>query len=407
MPHTPAVIRRLLLIVPAIAAVAAGGPHAHAAPRALDVVGDDTPAWSPDGSRIAFTSFRYGRGDIWTMRPDGSGHQQLTTNTAHDDMAAWSPDGTKIAFASDRTGDAQVWSMNADGSDQQQLTFDGSNFSPTWSPDGRRVAFRSDRDGNTEIYSMRADGSDQRRLTDSTRSDNSPTWGPDGRILWVSNRTTGGKTSIWVMNGDGTDQHRLTPESFFWNEAAPAWSPDGRSIVFRADRDVPLGNTELYRMTSDATQLRRLTTYPGRDDAPSWSPDGLHIAFSRGPSEFQNEVYAMNADGTGVRELTLPVLRGLNFETFPRRPAAGRGFRAVYDVSELSGGTTIPARVVCRARVGRHALRPASERFVATTGRATCTWRVPRSARGKLLLGAIAVRASTGTTSQTFALRVR
>jgi Tol biopolymer transport system component len=374
----------------------------------VKVVGDDAPAWAPDGGLIAFTSFRNGRGDIYVMRPDGKAQRRLTKSAAHDDLPAWSPDSKRIAFTSDRSGNLEIWVMNADGSDQKQLTFtEWRNFSPTWSPDGRRIAFRSDRDGDAEIYSMSADGSDVQRLTFSATSDNSPHWGPDGRILFVSNRGSGSKNVLWVMNGDGSDQHRFTPTTFYWNELRPAWSPDGRRVAFQADRDGPVGNTELYVMSLDGSELQRLTVYPGKDDWPTWSPDGTEIVFARGPSQFQNEVYLVAAGGGRARELTLPRLTAVNFATIPARPVAGRHVTVLYDVIEESGADRVSPTVSCSARLGKKPLRVRKRSFDAYSGRASCAWFMPVTATGKVLAGTIAVGGPSGTISRRFSVRVR
>jgi Tol biopolymer transport system component len=407
MRDTWGTIRRILPIVSG-AAVLLLGVTAASARAEFEVVGNDAPAWSPDGTEIAFTSFRNGKGDIYVMRPNGKNQQRLTTSDAHDDLAAWSPNSKQIAFSSDRTGQLEIWLMNCDGTDQRQLTFDEHrDYGPTWSPDGKRIAFRSDRDGNSEIYTMDADGSDQTRLTNAPSSDNSPRWGADGRIAFVTNRETGSKTSLWVMNGDGSDQHRLTPASFFWNESRPAWSPDGSRVIFQADRDGPVGNTELYSMSADGGDLRRLTTYPGKDDWPAWSPDGSQIAFARGPSPFANEIYVMNADGTNTHEVTLPKLAGVNFGAMPSPPIAGRMFRLIYDVIEASGADRVSPKVACTARLGATALRERARTFDAYSGRASCAWLVPKTAKGRRLTVRIAVTGPAGTIARRFSARVR
>jgi Tol biopolymer transport system component len=287
-------MRRAAAFVLGLAVLAAAG--AAPVPAGNKVVGNDAPSWSPDGSRIAFTSFRNGKGDIYVMNADGSRQRRVTTSPAHDDLASWSPDGTRIAFVSDREGgQADIYVMDADGSDVTRLTTDpGGDYAPTWSPDRTRIAFWSNRDGNTNIYSVNVDGSGEHALTTDRANDHSPRWGPDGRIIWVSTRNTGIKQSLYVMNGDGTDQHRLTTRASFWNESRPTWSPDGSRIAFLADRDFPLGNTEIYTIGADAAGLTRLTTYPGKDDFPVWSPDGRRIAFSRGRSTLAGEIYVMN-----------------------------------------------------------------------------------------------------------------
>jgi Tol biopolymer transport system component len=340
------------------------------------------------------------------MHPDGGDKRQLTTDRAYDDAPVFSPDGRKIAFLSSRSGSLQVWIMNADGSDQHQLTpDDGRNNFPTWSPDGSRIAFRTDRDGNPEIYAMRADGGDLRRLTDDPASDFAPNWGPDGRIVYVSTRT--GKACLWVMNGDGSDQHRLTPPSFIWNETSPAWSPDGKRLLFQADRDRPTGNLELYVMNSNATGLTRLTTYPGLDSAPTWSPDGKEIAFARGPTPFRNEIYVMNADGSAQHEITLPKLGSVDIGSLPVRLVAGRVATVVYDVIEQSGADIGSPTVTCTARIAKRLLRVVRRHFSNEYGRAACSWRLPLTSSGKHLTGTIAVRSPTGVISQRFSFVIR
>jgi Tol biopolymer transport system component len=147
---------------------------------------DIYPNWSPDSRRLAFVSeFEY-KGDIFVVEVDpaaqnaeGSSEMNLTNNPAYDQSPAWSPDGTKLAFVSDRDGDLEIYVMNTDGSGVTRLTnHHGYDAEPTWSPDGSRIAFASDRDGNLEIYVMNADGSAQTRLTRGPDGDYAPRWEP-------------------------------------------------------------------------------------------------------------------------------------------------------------------------------------------------------------------------------------
>jgi TolB protein len=113
----------------------------------------------------------------------------VVNNLAYDWQPAWSPDGSKIAFTSDRDGVWQIYTASPDGSDLHRLTnYPGDNRDPAWSPDGQRIAFVSTRDRAWEIYVMRADGSGVLRLTHSTAINQAPSWSPDGkRILYESN----------------------------------------------------------------------------------------------------------------------------------------------------------------------------------------------------------------------------
>jgi len=151
---------------------------------------DLSPAWSPDGDRIAFISNREGRWSLYIMNADGSSPVLLEAGVALDSAPAWSPDGGRIAFVSSRDGLANIYVMNADGSSRVRLTGngEGENYEPTWSPDGRHIAFSSNRDSewgmlgptdlNVEIYVMDADGSGQTRLTRHDAMDSGPAWLP-------------------------------------------------------------------------------------------------------------------------------------------------------------------------------------------------------------------------------------
>ena len=165
--------------------------------------GDFSPAWSPDGFRIAFTRepLRAGSGGtaIHVMNADGGKKRRLTRNG--DGESAWSPDGRRIAFSRQGFGrESRIYVMNADGSKQQPLTRNGALAgSPTWSPDGRRIAFASDhddRDGDqsieTRIYVMDADGSKQRQLTWKGSRHNT---GPGNRRIRRCQRTSASRSS--------------------------------------------------------------------------------------------------------------------------------------------------------------------------------------------------------------------
>lgn len=180
----------------------------------------DQPAWSPDGTMIAYHSDRERRTEIYVTDMDGTNHTRLTKSSSLNLWPSWSPDGSQIAFMSDRAGSySDIFVMNADGmGGVEQLTF-GSSFDgmPAWSPDGR-IAFVSDRDGNREIYVMNADGSGQSNLTNDPREDEFPAWSRDGARLAFAR-----DSSIWLMAGDGSNQVHLTVG--ISPAYHPSWSP--------------------------------------------------------------------------------------------------------------------------------------------------------------------------------------
>ena len=185
-----------------------------------------TPAWSPDGSQIAFATDRDGNTEIYVMNRDGSNPVRLTSSVGLDTRPAWSPDGARIAFTSGRTGKHGIYIMNADGTDPVRLSSESSysDGEPNWSPDGTRIAFSS----GGEIRVMNVDGSGQNSLT-TGHSDQSPQWSPGGtRIAFSRNMSDGG--AILIMNADGSNVTRLTSDV---NSAQdPTWSSDGRRIAF-------------------------------------------------------------------------------------------------------------------------------------------------------------------------------
>jgi TolB protein len=152
-----------------------------------------TPVWSPDGSKIAFTSDKSGNIDIWVIDADGSNMRQVTRHPAWDDFPSWSSDGRKIAFQSDRAGTIDIWAIDIKTGRTEQITnFSSDEYLPDWSPDMRWIAFASNKD--TGLFSMR---------------------------IWAMNIDT--KKAILVSRGNGTI------------EQYPAWSPDGSMIAYTSN----------------------------------------------------------------------------------------------------------------------------------------------------------------------------
>ena len=159
------------------------------------------------------------------MNADGAGVVRLTANPGNDTSPAWSPDGQRIAFVSTREGPAEIFVMNADGSGVTRLTYDlGLNQYPNWSPDGAWIVFSGNRSGDREIYAISPDGGQQNRLTFNPGSDDHPVWSPDGLwILFLSDRDLAGTYNLYAMVRDGT-----RPFAYFESPkdsiVSPAWA---------------------------------------------------------------------------------------------------------------------------------------------------------------------------------------
>ena len=253
---------------------------------------DNRPSWSPDGSRITFTSTRDGDPEIYVMNADGTGVQRLTTSAGVDTSASWSPDGTRIVFASDRTGDVELFTMNADGSQVERLTFEpGLDVWPKYSPDGTQIAFTGIRGTTSAVYTIPAGGGPPNKLTPDSLNAAEPDWSPDGsRFVFVNNFTVSAASNIFTMNADGSGIAQLTHESE--NELNPNWSPDGTKIDFwtvvllpaadkafeggfrGSDRLLSAMRTgDIWVMNTDGTGLTNITDSPGRGDRhPDWGP---------------------------------------------------------------------------------------------------------------------------------------
>ena len=216
------------------------------------------PSWSPDGAKIAFDSDRgdndsfsgkFGSREIYVMNSDGTNEIRLTNDSYDDYKPSWSPDGTKIVFTSEKDGLPQINTMNSDGTDQINISNNNvEDSNPSWSPDGSKIVFTSKRDGNMEIYTMNVDGTNQLRLTNNDSLEYKPVWSHDGtKIAFTSERD--GNAEIYIMNAAGTKQTRLT-NTFDIDEWATAWSPDGSKIAFESDRN---GNWQIFVMDNIPT----------------------------------------------------------------------------------------------------------------------------------------------------------
>ncbi len=188
------------------------------------------PAWSTDGTRLAYTASLDGVGQVFVAAANSGTPVQVTGEEVYAGQPTWSPDGTRLACVVEREGNEDIWVVALDGSEPRRLTDDPArDWAPAWSPDGSQLAFVSDRGGSHQIYVMRADGSDVHPLTGFPQGAEAPAWSPDGFqlvfVAYTGDGTGVNAREIHLMRADGQGQVRLTHDSFDDTEPDWAWVP--------------------------------------------------------------------------------------------------------------------------------------------------------------------------------------
>jgi TolB protein len=246
-----------------------------------------------------------GNNEVFVVSSKGGAGTRITRHPGADASPAWSPDGTRVAFESNRHGDlnapadSDVYVMNADGSHVREVTFSNAfDGDPAWSRTNR-IAFESERAHNVDVWTIGPNGSGEKQLTSSAAFDGDPAWSPDGRRIAFTSERDNGDREIYVMNADGSNQTRLTSSPGF--DENPTWSPDGREIAFDSNRD---GNLEIYVMNADGSAPTRVTNHPALDALPSFLPDGRIVFVSERIAKGQRRLFVANANGSHVQQLT-------------------------------------------------------------------------------------------------------
>ncbi|MBU0520559.1 DPP IV N-terminal domain-containing protein [bacterium] len=230
-------------------------------------VSNMSPVWSPDGKRIAFTSFINNQADIFIMNVEDNSYVPFAAAPGVDQAPDWSPDGKWIAYSSSVDGNSEIYVRQVEGSETRRLTFSWAiETSPSWSPTGHEIAFVSDRLGNPQIFIMEADGSNQRRLTWEGNYNTSPAWSPRGDLIAYVRRDIDG-FQIFVTDPQGKEHLKLTTGP--GNNMDPCWSPDGLKLAVLSNRT---GRKQIYTMDLYGRHQMRISDRRLSCSSPTWSP---------------------------------------------------------------------------------------------------------------------------------------
>ncbi|MCI0389689.1 MAG: winged helix-turn-helix domain-containing protein [Acidobacteria bacterium] len=272
-------------------------------------LGDYYPAFSPDGKMLAFVrATRWSTDDLYVMPVSGGEPRRLTFDNLTLTGLTWTPDSREIMFTSRRGGSTRhLWRVAATGGTPERVDTVGNDvLSPALSPKGNRLAYTQALD-DVNIWRIELDAAgrsqSQRELIASTFWDHGPDYSPDGRkIVFASGRS--GSNGIWVCESDGS-KPRLLHACGPYVTGTPRWSPDGRWIVFdsRSCATGADGNPDIYLISADGGQPRRLTTDLAEDVVPSWSRDGRWIYF--GSTRSGNmQIWKIPAEGGAAIQIT-------------------------------------------------------------------------------------------------------
>jgi serine/threonine protein kinase/Tol biopolymer transport system component len=265
--------------------------------------------------QVAFASERDGLPQIYLVSVDGNDLQPITSMSEGACQPAWSPDGTKLVFTSpckvdtDTYREASLYIMNADGSELAPLTTaPGGDFDPAWAPDGKRIAFTSLRDGNREIYVLDLEDQQLSRLTNTGRDeeDGQPFWSPDGtQIVFVKVRFE--VPQIWLMSNTGENAEQLVRSGQEFRDFAPTWSPNGEYIIFSQQyvniRSLPWLMQIRYEDRESQTATRLDLDVVSIQNT-QFSPDGFWIAYEGGEGLDRKDIYYMAVSGGTRTRLT-------------------------------------------------------------------------------------------------------
>jgi serine/threonine protein kinase len=246
------------------------------------------PSWSPHGQRIAYWGLVAGgsQRDLWTIAAGGGEPVRATSDAATDWSPAWSPEGRYLYFSSDRSGGFSLWRVAIDetsgrtAGEPVAVPIPRSGIAHlSFSADGTLIAMSSSAfQGNIEALVFdqhRGSVGARRRVTSSTDSPGAPSVSPDGQWIAFDKTLANGQQDLWVVKSDGTGLRQLTNDAP--RDRLPRWSADGKRLMFYSDRS---GRYQIWTIAGDGGGLMQVTDQPGSVTQPAWSRDGTRAVAS-------------------------------------------------------------------------------------------------------------------------------